>query len=294
MNIKEENIEKEKDLEKVFEVLKKGMDTLKEKEKQIRFQFEKENDEEKGYFSIQSGNSFRLKAKIETNNIQELFDKTFKYLAVEENINFKEIDEDFSLYDEYKNQFDFTLEEDEILEVINLDDNIISDKIKNIKIDTNNSKSKDGIDKIEVNLSSYYLEPDMKITIKSNDNTLVKNDKDLKISDVATILTDKDKSKEFFENYISETKENQLKVEYVLEEITNSLREIANKENLFYDLKITKEDYQKLEYNLTVKNSEDKIEKEIKSDNLSNFAKEVFSFIEILIFTKILEKQNIQ
>ena len=184
------------------------------------------------------------------------------------------------MYDEYKNQFDFTLEEDEILEVINLDDNIISDKIKNIKIDTNNSKSKDGIDKIEVNLSSYYLEPDMKITIKSNDNTLVKNDKDLKISDVATILTDKDKSKEFFENYISETKENQLKVEYVLEEITNSLREIANKENLFYDLKITKEDYQKLEYNLTVKNSEDKIEKEIKSDNLSNFAKEVFSFIE--------------
>ena len=280
MNIKEENIEKEKDLEKVFEVLKKGMDTLKEKEKQIRFQFEKENDEEKGYFSIQSGNSFRLKAKIETNNIQELFDKTFKYLAVEENINFKEIDEDFSLYDKYRNQFDFTLEEDEILEVINLDDNIISDKIKNIKIDTNNSKSKDGIDKIEVNLSSYYLEPDMKITIKSNDNTLVKNDKDLKISDVATILTDKDKSKEFFENYISETKENQLKVEYVLEEITNSLREIANKENLFYDLKITKEDYQKLEYNLTVKNSEDKIEKEIKSDNLSNFAKEVFSFIE--------------
>lgn len=280
MNIKEENIEKEKDLEKVFEVLKKGMDTLKEKEKQIRFQFEKENDEEKGFFSIQSGNSFRLKAKIETNNIQELFDKTFKYLVVEENINFKEIDEDFSLYDKYRNQFDFTLEEDEILEVINLDDNIISDKIKNIKIDTNNSKSKDGIDKIEVNLSSYYLEPDMKITIKSNDNTLVKNDKDLKISDVATILTDKDKSKEFFENYISETKENQLKVEYVLEEITNSLREIANKENLFYDLKMTKEDYQKLEYNLTVKNSEDKIEKEIKSDNLSNFAKEVFSFIE--------------
>lgn len=172
------------------------------------------------------------------------------------------------------------LEEDEILEVINLDDNIISDKIKNIKIDTNNPKSKDRIDKIEVNLSSYYLEPDMKITIKSNDNTLVKNDKDLKIYDVANILTDKDKSKEFFENHISETKENQLKVEYVLEEITNSLREIANKENLFYDLKIAKEDYQKLEYNLTVKNSEDKIEKEIKSDNLSNFAKKVFSFIE--------------
>lgn len=278
MDIKTE--EKEKDLEKVFEVLKKGMDILKVKEKHIRFQFEKENDEEQGYFSIQSGNSFRLKAKIETNNIQELFDKTFKYLAIEENVNFKEIDEDFSLYDEYKSQFDFMLEENEILEVINLDDNIISDKIKNIKIDTNNSKSKDGIDKIVVNLSSNYLEPDMKIIIKSNNNTLVKNDKDLEIYDVATILTNKNKSKEFFENYISETKENQLKVEYVLEEITNGLREIANKENLFYDLKITKEDYQKLEYNLTVKNSEDKIEKEIKSDNLSNFAKEVFSFIE--------------
>jgi hypothetical protein len=280
MNIKEENIEKEKDLEKVFEVLKKGMDTLKIEEKQIRFQFEKENEEEKGFFSIQSGNSFRLKAKIETNNIQELFDKTFKYLAIEENINFKKIDEDFSSYDEYRNQFDFTLEEDEILEVINLDDNIISDRVRNIKIDTNNSNSKDGIDKIKVNLSSYYLEPDIEIIIKSNDNTLIKTDEELGISDIATILTDKDKSKEFFENHNSETKENQLKVEYVLEEITNGLREIANKENLFYDLKITKEDYQKLEYNLTVKNSEDKIEKEIKSDNLSNFAKEVFSFIE--------------
>ena len=52
MNIKEENIEKEKDLEKVFEVLKKGMDTLKEKEKQIRFQFEKENDEEKRFIFL--------------------------------------------------------------------------------------------------------------------------------------------------------------------------------------------------------------------------------------------------
>lgn len=280
MNIKEENIEKENDLEKAFKVLEKGMDTLISKEKHIRFQFEKENDEEQGYFSIQSGNSFRLKAKIETNNIQELFDKTFKYLAVEENINFKKIDENFSLYDEYRNQFDFTLEEDEILEVINLDDNIIFDRVKNIKIDTNNSNSKDGIDKIKVNLSSHYLEPDIEIIIKSNNNTLIKTDEELGISDIATILTDKDKSKEFFENHNSETKENQLKVEYVLEEITNGLREIANKENLFYDLKITKEDYQKLEYNLTVKNSEDKIEKEIKSDNLSNFAKEVFSFIE--------------
>ena len=280
MNIKEENIEKEKDLEKVFEVLKKGMDTLKEKEKQIRFQFEKENDEEKGYFSIQSGNSFRLKAKIETNNIQELFDKTFKYLAVEENINFKEIDEDFSLYNEYKNQFDFTLEEDEILEVINLDDNIISDKIKNIKIDTNNSKSKDGIDKIEVNLSSYYLEPDMKITIKSNDNTLVKNDKDLKISDVATILTDKDKSKEFFENHNSETKENQEKIKFVLEEMIEKLGEITEKENNFYVLKIEKEENKSMNYEMTIKDENKNIETKIKTDNIQDFANKTFDYIE--------------
>lgn len=280
MNIKEENIEKEKDLEKVFEVLKKGMDTLKEKEKQIRFQFEKENDEEKGYFSIQSGNSFRLKAKIETNNIQELFDKIFKYLAVEENINFKEIDEDFSLYDEYKNQFDFTLEEDEILEVINLDDNIISDKIKNIKIDTNNSKSKDGIDKIEVNLSSYYLEPDMKITIKSNDNTLVKNDKDLKISDVATILTDKDKSKEFFENHNSETKENQEKIKFVLEEMIEKLGEITEKENNFYVLKIEKEENKSMNYEMTIKDENKNIETKIKTDNIQDFANKTFDYIE--------------
>lgn len=280
MNIKEENIEKEKDLEKVFEVLKKGMDTLKEKEKQIRFQFEKENDEEKGYFSIQSGNSFRLKAKIETNNIQELFDKTFKYLVVEENINFKEIDEDFSLYDKYRNQFDFTLEEDEILEVINLDDNIISDKIKNIKIDTNNSKSKDGIDKIEVNLSSYYLEPDMKITIKSNDNTLVKNDKDLKISDVATILTDKDKSKEFFENHNSETKENQEKIKFVLEEMIEKLGEITEKENNFYVLKIEKEENKSMNYEMTIKDENKNIETKIKTDNIQDFANKTFDYIE--------------
>ena len=280
MSVKEENIEKEKDLEKVFEVLKKGMDTLKEKEKQIRFQFEKENDEEKGCFSIQSGNSFRLKAKIETNNIQELFDKTFKYLAVEENVNFKEIDEDFSLYDEYKNQFNLMLEEDEILEVINLDDNIISDKIKNIKIDTNNSKSKDGIDKIEVNLSSYYLEPDMKITIKSNDNTLVKNDKDLKISDIATILTNKDRSKEFFENHNSETKENQEKIKFVLEEMIEKLGEITEKENNFYVLKIEKEENKSMNYEMTIKDENKNIETKIKTDNIQDFANKTFDYIE--------------
>lgn len=280
MDIKTE--EKEKDLEKVFELLKKGMDILKTKEKHIRFQFEKEkeNDEEQGYFSIQSGNSFRLKAKIETNNIKELFDKTFKYLAVEENVNFKEIDEDFSLYDEYKNQFDFMLEEDEILEVINLDDNIISDKIKNIKIDTNNLKSKDGIDKIEVNLSSYYLEPDMKITIKSNDNTLVKNGKDLKISDVATILTDKDKSKEFFENHISETKENQEKIKLVLEEITEKLGEITKKENNFYTLKIEKEEDKTINYETTIKDESQNIKVKIKSDNIQDFVDKTFDYIE--------------
>ena len=256
------------------------MDTLKIKEKQIRFQFEKENEEEKGFFSIQSGNSFRLKAKIETNNIQELFDKTFKYLVVEENINFKEIDEDFSLYDKYRNQFDFTLEEDEILEVINLDDNIISDKIKNIKIDTNNPKSKDGIDKIEVNLSSYYLEPDMKITIKSNDNTLVKNDKDLKISDVATILTNKDKSKEFFENHISETKENQEKIKLVLEEITEKLGEITKKENNFYTLKIEKEEDKIINYETTIKDESQNIKVKIKSDNIQDFVDKTFDYIE--------------
>ena len=280
MNIKEENIEKEKDLEQAFKVLKKGIDTLKSKEKQIRFQFEKENDEEKGYFSIQSGNSFRLKAKIETNNIQELFDKTFKYLAIEENVNFKEIDEDFSSYDEYKKQFDFTLEENEILEVINLDNNIISDKIKNIKIDTNNSKSKDGIDKIEVNLSSYYLEPDMKITIKSNDNTLVKNDKDLKISDIATILTNKDRSKEFFENHNSETKENQEKIKFVLEEMIEKLGEITEKENNFYVLKIEKEENKSMNYEMTIKDENKNIETKIKTDNIQDFANKTFDYIE--------------
>lgn len=280
MNIKEENIEKEKDLEQAFKVLKKGIDTLKSKEKQIRFQFEKENDEEKGYFSIQSGNSFRLKAKIETNNIQELFDKTFKYLAIEENVNFKEIDEDFSSYDEYKKQFDFTLEENEILEVINLDNNIISDKVKNIKIDTNNSNSKDGIDKIEVNLSSYYLEPDMKITIKSNDNTLVKSDKELEIYDVATILTDKNTSKEFFENHISETKENQEKIKFVLEEMIEKIGEITKKENNFYVLKIEKEEDKSINYEMTIKDENKNIKTKIKSDNIQDFVNKTFDYIE--------------
>lgn len=280
MNIKEENIEKENDLEKAFKVLEKGMDTLISKEKHIRFQFEKENDEEQGYFSIQSGNSFRLKAKIETNNIQELFDKTFKYLAVEENINFKKIDENFSLYDEYRNQFDFTLEEDEILEVINLDDNIISDRVKNIKIDTNNSNSKDGIDKIKVNLSSHYLEPDIEIIIKSNNKTLIKTDEELGISDIATILIDKDKSKEFFENHNSETKENQEKIKFVLEEMIEKLGEITEKENNFYVLKIEKEENKSMNYEMTIKDENKNIETKIKTDNIQDFANKTFDYIE--------------
>lgn len=280
MNVKEENIEKEKDLEKVFEILKKGMDTLKAEEKQIRFQFEKENEEEKGFFSIQSGNSFRLKAKIETNNIQELFDKTFKYLAVEENVNFKEIDENFSIYDEYRNQFDFMLTEDEIIEVINLDDNIISDRVKNIKIDTNNSNSKDGIDKIKVNLSSYYLEPNIEIMIKSNDNTLIKTDEELGISDIATILTDKDKGKDFFKSHNSETKENQEKIKLVLEEMIEKLGEITEKENDFYILKIEKEEDKSINYETTIKDESQNIKVKIKSDNIQDFVNKTFDYIE--------------
>ena len=184
------------------------------------------------------------------------------------------------MYDEYKNQFNFMLEEDEILEVINLDDNIISDKIKNIKIDTNNSKSKDGIDKIEVNLSSYYLEPDMKITIKSSDNTLVKSDKELEIYDVATILTDKNKSKEFFENHISETKENQEKIKLVLEEITEKLGEITKKENNFYTLKIEKEEDKSINYEMTIKGENKNIKTKIKSDNIQDFVDKTFDYIE--------------
>lgn len=287
-NIEIEDIEKQKDLENVFNVLEKGFEFLKEKEIFTNFTISKENGEEKGYFSSIQGHKYgNIKIEIETNDIKELIDKTFKYFAIEE-FNFKEVeiddDEKLAIYDEYRNHFDFVISEEEIQEVINLDNNILSDELKNIEFNINDTKMKNDISKIELKYSNINDNFNKLLTIKSDGKSIVKEvslpNEEIENDYISKLLTDKDIGKKFFKNYISETKENQLKVEYVLEEITNGLREIANKENLFYDLEITKEDYQKLEYSLIVKNSENKIEKEIKSDDLVNFTKEVFSFIE--------------
>ena len=287
-NIEIEDIEKQKDLENVFNVLEKGFEFLKEKEIFTNFTISKENGEEKGYFSSIQGHKYgNIKIEIETNDIKELIDKTFKYFAIEE-FNFKEVeiddDEKLAIYDEYRNHFDFVISEEEIQEVINLDNNILSDELKNIEFNINDTKMKNDISKIELKYSNINDNFNKLLTIKSDGKSIVKEvslpNEEIENDYISKLLTDKDIGKEFFKNYISETKENQLKVEYVLEEITNGLTEIANKENLFYDLEITKEDYQKLEYSLIVKNSENKIEKEIKSDDLVNFTKEVFSFIE--------------
>lgn len=287
-NIEIEDIEKQKDLENVFNVLEKGFEFLKEKEIFTNFTISKENGEEKGYFSSIQGHKYgNIKIEIETNDIKELIDKTFKYFAIEE-FNFKEVeiddDEKLAIYDEYRNHFDFVISEEEIQEVINLDNNILSDELKNIEFNINDTKMKNDISKIELKYSNINDNFNKLLTIKSDGKSIVKEvslpNEEIENDYISKLLTDKDIGKEFFKNYISETKENQLKVEYVLEEITNGLREIANKENLFYDLEIAKEDYQKLEYSLIVKNSENKIEKEIKSDDLVNFTKEVFSFIE--------------
>ena len=287
-NIEIEDIEKQKDLENVFNVLEKGFEFLKEKEIFTNFTISKENGEEKGYFSSIQGYKYgNIKIEIGTNDIKELIDKTFKYFAIEE-FNFKEVeiddDEKLAIYDEYRNHFDFVISEEEIQEVINLDNNILSDELKNIDFNINDTKTKNDISKIELKYSNINDNFNKLLTIKSDGKSIVKEvslpNEEIENDYISKLLTDKDIGKEFFKNYISEAKENQLKIEYVLEEITNGLREIANKENLFYDLEITKEDYQKLEYNLTVKNSENEIEKEIKGENLSNFTKEVFSFIE--------------
>ena len=287
-NIEIEDIEKQKDLENIFEVLEKGFEFLKGKEIFTNFTISKENGEEKGYFSSMQGHKYgNIKIEIETNDIKELIDKTFKYFAIED-FNFKEIeiddDEKLAIYDEYRNHFDFVISEEEIQEVINLDNNILSDELKNINFDINDIKTKNDISKIELKYSNINDNFNKLLTIKSDDKTIIKEvslpNEEIENDYISKLLTDRDIGKEFFKNHISETKENQLKVEYVLEEMTNGLSEIANKENLFYELEIAKEDYQKLEYNLTVKNSENEIEKEIKSDNLSNFTKEVFSFIE--------------
>lgn len=287
-NIEIEDIEKQKDLENVFNVLEKGFEFLKEKEIFTNFTISKENGEEKGYFSSMQGHKYgNIKIEIETNDIKELIDKTFKYFAIED-FNFKEVeiddDEKLAIYDEYRNHFDFVISEEEIQEVINLDNNILSDELKNVDFNINDTKTKNDISKIELKYSNINDNFNKLLTIKSDDKTIIKEvslpNEEIENDYISKLLTDRDIGKEFFKNHISETKENQLKVEYVLEEITNGLRGIANKENLFYDLEITKEDYQKLEYNLTVKNFEDKIEKVIKSDDLANFTKEVFSFIE--------------
>lgn len=221
--------------------------------------------------------------EIETENIKEVFDKAFKYLSTED-FKFSETNEKFTPYDNYRKFLDFSVvTNDERQEIIDLDNNILCDEVKDLKIGVTDDILKSNIDKVEINLSSYPQENYKKrFSISSNEEVIkmeFSKENVLTFGDVASILSDRDVGEQFFEKFSSETIENKKNVEYVLEEISKGLSEISKENNSFYNLEIKKENFSNINYKLSIKDDEDKFVKEINNNNIKEFSKEVFDYL---------------
>lgn len=279
-----EDIKKQKILEETLEIVNEGIKSLGEIDKVARFNIIKTDDDLKGSFISMKNNKIgEIEFELETSNISELFDKTFKYLALN-NFEFHEprlTNDKFEIYDTYREKIDVFLEENELAEFILNDGNILLDNIKNIEI------NKD-VESISFQLSSIPYEKfeKSKIEIKDNGKTLTKkldikrNYGGIGFESVSAILTDKDIGREYFKDNIAHTKENKQNLDLVLDAMVSNLSEISNKDNKLYSLDIKKQEFKLPEYNLAIKDLNGKIETEIKSENISDFVKDVFQYIE--------------
>lgn len=283
-NIELEDVERKNKLEESFKVLEQGIEYLKdEKNEVVRFDISKENGKEKGYFSVATPIYSNVLFEIETENIKEVFDKAFKYLSTED-FKFSEMNEKFTPYDNYRKFLDFSVvTNDERQEIIDLDNNILCDEVKDLKIGVTDDILKSNIDKVEINLSSYPQENYKKrFSISSNEEVIkmeFSKENVLTFGDVASILSDRDVGEQFFEKFSSETIENKKNVEYVLEEISKGLSEISKENNSFYNLEIKKENFSNINYKLSIKDDENKFVKEINNNNIKEFSKEVFDYL---------------
>lgn len=283
-NIELEDVERKNKLEESFKVLEQGIEYLKdEKNEVVRFDISKENGKEKGYFSVATPIYSNVLFEIETENIKEVFDKAFKYLSTED-FKFSETNEKFTPYDNYRKFLDFSVvTNDERQEIIDLDNNILCNEVKDLKIGVTDDILKSNIDKVEINLSSYPQENYKKrFSISSNEEVIkmeFSKENVLTFGDVASILSDRDVGEQFFEKFSSETIENKKNVEYVLEEISKGLSEISKENNSFYNLEIKKENFSNINYKLSIKDDENKFVKEINNNNIKEFSKEVFDYL---------------
>ena len=283
-NIELEDVERKNKLEESFKVLEQGIEYLKdEKNEVVRFDISKENGKEKGYFSVATPIYSNVLFEIETENIKEVFDKAFKYLSTED-FKFSETNEKFTPYDNYRKFLDFSVvTNDERQEIIDLDNNILCDEVKDLKIGVTDDILKSNIDKVEINLSSYPQENYKKrFSISSNEEVIkmeFSKENVLTFGDVASILSDRDVGEQFFEKFSSETIESKKNVEYVLEEISKGLSEISKENNSFYNLEIKKENFSNINYKLSIKDDENKFVKEINNNNIKEFSKEVFDYL---------------
>lgn len=124
------DVENEKVIEKIFETIKENMNVLGLKGINSRFEFNQ--SENKFVFSAQQAyKTGNVEIDIEAKNINELLDKTLKYMTYRECFNDENKIKEYLKYDENLDGLDF----EEAIEKILNDDEIILREIKYLNID---------------------------------------------------------------------------------------------------------------------------------------------------------------
>lgn len=215
------DVENEKVIEKIFETIKENMNVLRIKGVNSRFEFNQ--SENKFVFSVQQAyKTGNVEIDIEAKNINELLDKTLKYMTYRECFNYENKIKEYLKYDENLDGLDF----EEAIEKILNDDEIILREINYLNIE----KKLDSISFIrnEYGFQSY-------VELKNENETISEKygDKEIDFEKITNLLLDKDVANEYFKNHKSEPKEKKIKDEIAFKDDTKLVKNITEQEIKF-------------------------------------------------------------
>lgn len=215
------DVENEKVIEKIFETIKENMNVLRIKGVNSRFEFNQ--NENKFVFSTQQAyKTGNVEIDIEAKNINELLDKTLKYMTYRECFNDENKIKEYLKYDENLDGLDF----EEAIEKILNDDEIILREIKYLNID-------EKLDNMSFIQNEYGFQTYFELK-KGNEIISEKyGAENVDFEKITNLLLDKDVANEYFKNHKSEPKEKKIKDEIAFKDDTKLVKSITEQEIKF-------------------------------------------------------------
>lgn len=263
-----EDIKKEKAFTNALEFLKENIHSDNYKRNGVTISCYIEQTSEKGErYTLNSFKDGKWEIKISETNIIDFLDKSFKYFA----INGADFNTDYPEYSSFQMDNE-NLDKQTALENVTNSPRILSD-LDDINIPVLACKGTE-LSSIDLKITNRD-DNEFGIFIRNKENNLLRKE-DLSCKKISELLNDYDSLNDYYKNHTSETDHNEIKTRFVIDNVIDGLERISDKK---IDLDINKKEND-IDYHLVVKDSNENIYKEIKSDNIANFAKETLEFIK--------------